>query len=452
VRFKPARRRADTAGVRVPLSYKLVLQSLLVAATVVSFPHFLAAAGLSAAFWVAPFVALGVGGGLGFFLSRELGGRFDAVRSVTDRIRTGDLRQAPLPAPSRFLDETDDISRSVHEMLESLRDVVEQVQQIAGRVSNAAADLSRSTRQTHSTNEEASVAVEGLAKGVSNQQELLDGAMRTIRDIAQTIELNASRAREAFGFSAEASQKAHAGVDVSRLALEKMKTVFQRVEQAGGLVFQLEAKTRHVHQITEMIHSVAQRTNLLSLNASIEAARAGEAGRGFSVVADEIRKLAESSGRSAEEISKLMHEIQAETAEVADEMRQSSMVIGEGRDDVNTIAHSLEQIQSAVQEAAARAEEIFQEADAQARDAERMVGSMDEIGRVSVANASAIREVSEATECQVGAVKETVSSAQVVTELADEMRRVLRRFRTDDGSRPSGDAHDTDDERFRSAT
>jgi methyl-accepting chemotaxis protein len=425
--------------VRVPLSYKLVLQSLLVAAVVVSFPHLLAAAGLTAAFWVAPFVALGVGGGLGFFLSRELGRRFAAVRNVTDQIRTGDLRDAPLPAPSRLPDETDDLSRSVYEMLESLREVVENVQQIAGRVSGAAAALSRSTRQTQSTNEETSAAVEGLAKGVANQQQLLDEAMRTIRDIAQTIELNASRAREAFGFSAEASQKAHAGVDVSRLALEKMKAVFERVEQAGGLVFQLEAKTRHVHQITEMIHSVAQRTNLLSLNASIEAARAGEAGRGFSVVADEIRKLAESSGRSAEEISKLMHEIQAETAEVADEMRQSSMVIGEGRDDVNTIAHSLEQIQSAVQEAAARAEEIFQEADAQARDAERMVGSMDEIGRVSVANANAIREVSEATECQVGAVAETVSSAQALTELAEEMRRVLRRFRTEDSGHASGE-------------
>jgi methyl-accepting chemotaxis protein len=404
----------------MPLSSKLVVRSLLVAAAVVSFPHL-----------VAPFVALGVGGGLGFFLSRELGRRFTAVRDVTDRIRSGDLRATPLPAPSRFPDETDEIARSVHQMLASLREVVEQVQQIADRVSASAAGLSRSTRQSQASHEEASATVEGVAKGVADQQALLEDAMRLIRDIAQTIELNASRAREAFGFSAEASQKAHAGVDVSRLALEKMKTVFQRVEQAGTLVFQLESKTRHVHQITEMIHSVAQRTNLLSLNASIEAARAGEAGRGFSVVADEIRKLAESSGRSAEEISKLMHEIQAETAQVADEMRQSSVVIGEGRDDVNTIAHSLEQIQSAVQEAASRAEEIFQEADAQARDAERMVGAMDEIARVAVANGSAIRDVSEATQVQVGAMVETASSAQALTELADEMRGVLRRFRTD---------------------
>jgi hypothetical protein len=109
--------------------------------------------------------------------------------------------------------------------------------------------------------------------------------------------------------------------------------VFERVEAAASRVFELEAKTRHVHQITGMITSVAQRTNLLSLNASIEAARAGEAGRGFSVVADEIRKLAESAGRSAEEISKLVHEIETDTSEVAEGMRESSMVIGEGRED-----------------------------------------------------------------------------------------------------------------------
>jgi len=418
--------------VRVALSHKLVLRSLAVAAAVVVFPHAVEGAGLAVAPWVTVFVALGVGGSLGAVLSRHFQRKFESLRGVTERIRAGDLRAGPTPRAASFPDETDELAESVQGMLRGLRELVEHVQHIAERVSSAAQDLSRSTRESRAGHEEIADTVEGVAKGVAHQQQLLEGAMRLIHDIAQVIEVNAGRAREAFGFSAEASQKANSGVDVSRLALEKMRTVFQRVEEAGGHVFRLEAKTRHVHQITEMIHSVAQRTNLLSLNASIEAARAGEAGRGFSVVADEIRKLAESAGRSAEEISKLVHEIQTETGEVADEMRQSSQVIAEGRDDVNTIAHSLEQIQAAVSEAASRAEEIFGEADAQARDAERMVGSVDEIARVAVTNMTAIREVSEAIREQLAALGETAASAQLLTEGAHEVRALLRRFRTDE--------------------
>jgi len=423
--------------VRVSLSHKIVLRSLAVAAAVVAFPHLAQAAGLVVAAWVTPFVALGVGGGLGVLLSREFGRKFESLRAVTERIRAGDLRaEAGFGAGGHaarggsFPDETDELAESVQGMLRGLRELVEHVQSISERVSTAAQDLSRSTRESRAGHEEIAETVESVAKGVAHQQQLLEGAMRLIHDIAQAIEVNASRAREAFGFSAEASQKANSGVDVSRLALEKMRTVFQRVEEASGQVFRLEAKTRHVHQITEMIHSVAQRTNLLSLNASIEAARAGEAGRGFSVVADEIRKLAESAGRSAEEISKLVHEIQTETGEVADEMRQSSQVIAEGRDDVNTIAHSLEQIQAAISEAASRAEEIFGEADAQARDAERMVGSVDEIARVAVTNATAIRDVAEAIHQQLAALGETAASAQSLTEGAHEVRALLRRFKT----------------------
>ena len=245
----------------------------------------------------------------------------------------------------------------------------------------------------------------------------------------------ADRAREAFGFAAEANQKANTGVNVTRLALEKMKTVFERIEQSGGKVFELEGKTSQVNQIVEIITSVAQRTNLLSLNASIEAARAGEAGRGFSVVADEIRKLAESASRSAEEISKLIAEIEGETQGVADEMRQSSQVINEGREDVNTIAASLEQIRAAVGEASGRAEEIFHEADRQTRDAEHMVSSMDEIGQVAAGNAEAVEAVAATTREQVGAMSELVTSTQGLTELSEELREVLRRFRTDGGSR-----------------
>jgi methyl-accepting chemotaxis protein len=244
------------------------------------------------------------------------------------------------------------------------------------------------------------------------------------------VELNASRAREAFGFAAEANQKAGTGVDVSRLAIEKMRSVFERVEKAGGRVFELEAKTRYVHQITEIITSVANRTNLLSLNASIEAARAGEAGRGFSVVADEIRKLSESAGESAEEISKLIHEIQSETGQVADEMREASHVIGEGREDVNTIAVSLEQISMAVSEAAARSEEIFHGADSHAMSTERIVSSIDDIAKAVTHRADAVENVSRTAGRQLEAVDVIVESSDALTRMADELQSTLNRFGT----------------------
>ncbi len=415
---------------RIALSHKFVARSLLVAAVVVVFPLLVDAMGVAVAPWAIAFVALGVGGALGFFLSRELGSKFTRLRRVTERIQAGDLSTHVDLHDVRFPDETDELAQSVARMLESLRELVEQVQVSSARVAGAAIDLSQSTVETRTGQEDISATVKHVAEGVAHQQTLLDGAMRLIGDIAQAIELNSSRAREAFGFAAEANQKAHSGVGVSRLALEKMKTVFERVDDAGNLVFQLEGKTSHVHQITEMIHSVAQRTNLLSLNASIEAARAGEAGRGFSVVADEIRKLAESAGRSAEEISKLVNEIQSETAQVADEMRQANQVISEGREDVNTIASSLEQIQSAVSEAASRSEEIFQEADAHARDAERMVGSVDEIARLATANAGAMSELESAGQQQLVAIAETVSAAQVLSGLAEDMSGAVRRFQT----------------------
>ena len=424
---------------RVSLSHKFVLGSLAVSLAVVSFPRLFSLTGFPVAHWVTPFVALGLGGVLGFALSRELARNFQSLRGTTERISQGDLTvDVRISEKTRFVDETHDLARSVQGMLASLRELVGHVQRTADRVSRASQDLSCFSEQASEGNEGIFAIMSNISAAMAEEQALLQEAARKVRDIAAAIEINAAHAREAFGFAAEANQKANAGVDISRLAIEKMRTVFERVEQAGNMVFELEAKTRHVHQITEIITSVAHQTNLLSLNASIEAARAGEAGRGFSVVADEIRKLSESAGRSAQEISKLIHEIQTGTSEVADEMRQSGQVIGEGREDVNTIADSLEQIRSAVSEASSRAEEIFQGADTRAHEAESMVESMDEIGRVAARGAEAIEEAASTSRAQLERMSEMVESSQTLTTLAEDLRGVLRRFQTGDERRGEG--------------
>jgi methyl-accepting chemotaxis protein len=402
-----------------------------VGGAVVLLPGLLRQSGVDVAPWISLFVALGAGAAIGFYLSRDLARKFQRLSRTTDNISSGNLTVFdPTDIEPRFPDETDDLVRSITAMAAGLRDLVENVQSTGDRVSSAAHELTRSAQQLSGENTDISSSVANLAGSVAEQQMLLQEANRLIHDIATTIELNAERAREAFGFAAEANQKANSGVDITRLAIEKMRTVFERVEKSGTRVFDLEAKTRNVQQITEFITSVAHSTNLLSLNASIEAARAGEAGRGFSVVADEIRKLAESAGRSAEEISKLIHEIQSDTAEVADEMRESSMVISEGRDDVDTIANSLNQIRAAVSEAATRAEEIFDGADAHTSDVERMVSSMDEVARVAEANGKAIDEVVASTQRQVTLMAEMVESSESMAGMAETQRGALRRFQT----------------------
>ncbi len=409
--------------------------SVIVGAAVVGFPSLLVPGGIDVAPWVSIFVALGAGGVIGFFLSRALTRNFALLQRATEQISRGDLRALERPASRpRFHDETYDLACGIHRMAANLRELMESVQQTADDVSGAANGLRESVADVSGSNERISAAVANFAKSVSEQQNLLQEANRSIHEIASTIELNASRAREAFGFAAEANQKANSGVDVSRLAIEKMRTVFEQVERSVARVFELEAKTRHVHQITGIITSVAHRTNLLSLNASIEAARAGEAGRGFSVVADEIRKLAESAGQSAEEIAKLIHEIQSDTNEVADGMRESSLVVGEGREDIDTVAASLEQIRLAVSEAARRAEEIFEGADTHTRDVERMVGSMDEIARVAARNADAIDGVASTAEAQLSSVNRMVGSSESVSQLAEQLRAALHRFETGHGA------------------
>jgi methyl-accepting chemotaxis protein len=337
--------------VRLSLTGKFVVGSLVVAGATSVLPDLARSLGIGFSTWGTLFVALGVGGGIGFFLSRMFGAKFSELRTATERIREGDLLvDIHAASSSRLGDEMDDLADSLAGMLLRLRELVSRVQDTASSVSESSSGLESAVDRLRTTSESISSTVAEVASGVDQEQELLDQASERMNQVSSEIDLNAGRAREAFGFAAEANQKAGTGVDVARLAIEKMKAVFERAESTGDKVFELEAKTRHVHQITEIITSVAHRTNLLSLNASIEAARAGEAGRGFSVVADEIRKLSESAGRSADEISQLMHEIQADTAMVADEMRQSSQVIGEGREDVNTIAGALAQISMAVSE------------------------------------------------------------------------------------------------------
>jgi methyl-accepting chemotaxis protein len=194
--------------VRVTLTTKFVLGSLVVGGAVVLFPVLIGWMGIEMAPWAAPFVALGAGAAIGFVLSRDMAHAFQGLRVATEQISRGNLAtRLVVPEDGRFPDETVALARSIQGMAASLRELVEHVQRTAERVSRSARELSASVEGANAKNASISAAVAVLSESVTEQQTLLQGANKLVHEISTTVERNADRAREAFGFAAEANSR-----------------------------------------------------------------------------------------------------------------------------------------------------------------------------------------------------------------------------------------------------
>ena len=416
-------------GLRLRLKYKLMIFFALVAGVSISVSALLSHLGVPP--WLAQLGALAGAAAAGAFCSHRLLRNFQTLRDSADRISRGDLTVIVAVEGGRvFPDETVDVARALSSMLERLCELVEHIQRAADQVAECSRDLSGTSQGVRATGGALTETMRGVAAGTVRQQEDVDRAVARTHEIATTLRENADAARAAFGFSSEASQRATGGTEVSRTTVAKMQSLFERIDQAGGLVVRFEEKIRFVHRITEMITSVADKTHTLSLNASIEAARAGDAGRGFSVVAEEIRKLAESAGGQAEQIEVLIRELEQESTGISEVMRGMVTDVTEGRADLDRILGSLEQIQSAMQEVKQRSETIFHHADTQVGAAERMVHDVESIARVAAENAKATDAMQDALGEQTGRMDEMVEQSSRMQKMASDLGDVARRFRT----------------------
>ena len=414
---------------RLELLHKLVLAFALVAGLSLGVSPLLQVLGLPA--WGAAFGAMLIAASAGYACSYQVVRNFRALRSCADRISRGDLTASVrVEAGRRFPDESVDLARSVQAMLEKLCELVEQMQRAADQVAESSRELSLSSQGVCATNQEFAERVQAVAAGTVRQQEDVQRCVARTREIAQLVKQSAEGARAAFNLSSEADQRATSGAEVSRTTVAKMQSLFERIDQAARLVVRFEEKTRFVHRITEMITNVADKTHTLSLNASIEAARAGDAGRGFSVVAEEIRKLAESAGGQAEQIEDLIRQLENEAGSISEVMRAMEADVTEGRADLERIADALGQIQSAVREVQQRSGAIFEQADAQVEAARPVVQDVESIAAVATENAKATDAMERALGEQTQQLEEMVGHAARLSDMSAELGEVARKFRT----------------------
>jgi methyl-accepting chemotaxis protein len=325
-------------------------------------------------------------------------------------------------------DELVEIANSINNMVTSFRDTVMNNQQIVNKVFDSSLELSDKTLRSVTALNGVSMNINELAKDAVKQASSMDESSHAMKEIAIGVQRVAESSSTASNESLVTFEKAKYGGNVIQSAVTQMKNVQRSVDASADLVGFLKNKSSEIGEIVNIIKNISTQTSLLSLNASIEAARAGEHGRGFSVVAQEVKKLAEQSTHSAVLITNLILEIQNKTHQLGVAMDTEVEEVTEGlkgilrMDEIfSGILQSSENISDNVQEISASSEQV-------SSSTEEVTASLDEIAYISKKSADTIAEVSSLAISQLETIAEISSSANELLHMANESKSQLNQF------------------------
>ncbi len=355
---------------------------------------------------------------------RDLGG-------VMIEAGQGDLT---VQATAPHADEIGLLVTECNGLITSLAKIAGQVRVSSESVTNAATQLSASSEEINASSMEISSSVQQIAHGAELQSRKVEETSALMQSISSSIVDVAHRAVEASGTSDEAARAAALGEQATREAIEKIAEVSSAIETLAVSVENLGRRSAEIGSIVDVITTIADQTNLLSLNAAIEAARAGESGRGFSVVAEEVRKLAEGSGKAAEQIGELIKDVQQETAKALKYMEIGTSEVHVGANVVERSGDALRQITEAVTRTAALAQDIAAATTDQVRRTSEVDRAMHDIAAVVEQNAASAQETAAAAEQQTACMEEISSSAQDLADMARRLEDSALQFRLDEGT------------------
>ncbi|MBI3907470.1 MAG: methyl-accepting chemotaxis protein, partial [Pseudomonas fluorescens] len=317
---------------------------------------------------------------------------------VAQRVASGDLTHN---LTSQRRDELGQLQRAMQSMTQGLRELIGGISDGVTQIASAAEELSAVTEQT--------------SAGVNSQKIETDQVATAMNEMAATVQEVARNAEEASEAAVAADQQAREGDKVVGEAIAQIERLAKEVGHSTEAMGELKRESDKIGSVLDVIKSVAQQTNLLALNAAIEAARAGEAGRGFAVVADEVRSLAQRTQKSTEEIEELIVGLQNGTQQVATIMDNSRTLTDSSVELTRRAGGSLESITRTVSAIQAMNQQI-------AAAAEQQSAVAEEINR-SVLN---VRDVSDQTSA---ASEETAASSVELARLGTHLQMLVGKFR-----------------------
>jgi methyl-accepting chemotaxis protein len=324
-------------------------------------------------------VAVGVTFAL--FIARAIARPLQAATEAAGHIAEGDLT-ATIPPGGR--DETGQLLAALTRMQRQLRDMVTGMQASADELSSASSQLTASSSQ--------------VAHGSQAQSGAASSMAAAVEEMTVSIGQVAEHARDAHGQSVHSADESRQGAEVISATVAEITRIAQSVQESAKLIQGLGQQSSQISAIVDAIKGIAEQTNLLALNAAIEAARAGEQGRGFAVVADEVRQLAERTTKATQEIGGLISRILADTQTAVGSMEAGVERVSSGVAEANRASEAIGRIQGSSQTVVKVMDEIAVALKEQTTASTDIARNIERIAQMSEQNSAAVDETARAAE------------------------------------------------------
>lgn len=423
--------------IKIQIGYKFIIGFLIVVITAAFAPRIVET--IDVVEWLKEplsfLIAITIGLMLGWIFSKSFTKDFRQLTSIANDISNGDLtRQDSIDTNGKILqDESTELAMSLNTMHKNLKGLVNHIKDAATNMLETAEALNELVKKGHKTTEDVSKGTSKIFEGALEQAGHVDNVSKAVQGMAKLSDDVSDKATDMAAVASQAKSRVQRGVATSTSALRKMESVLQGVDATKDMVVSLEQKINNIPKILDVITHISRQTDLLALNATIEASKAGEHGRGFAIVAEEVRRFADNTKHSVEDVTQIVKDVRAEADRLVNSAAESAAFTQEGREDINKIMGALEEISSFTSEAADKAGLILALTQKQKEGAETTARLMEQIANIAKENVSATEDVDAVVDNHRGAIEEALESAKKMSEFSNDLRLVVARFKLEQG-------------------